>query len=166
LKRAKLEESHDKVRLFEKQVKVQIGELKEVASMFQKELGKIQEAEGSIRLYVQHRLEDTEKLFRALVEQVKTELGKTSADTFKELDTVDQEMTKLKAQMILFTKQGGDETSAVKELRQQVLSLREEMLSKANIKDVCALVDIKANSEDLERSFKSLLQEIKALKVP
>jgi hypothetical protein len=115
---------------------------------------------------VQHRLEDTEKLFRALVEQVKTELGKTSADTFKELNTVDQEMTKLKAQMILFTKQGGDETSAVKELRQQVLSLREEMLAKANIKDVCALVDIKANSEDLERSFKSLLQEIKALKGP
>ena len=34
MKRAKLEESHDKVRLFEKQVKVQIGELKEVASMF------------------------------------------------------------------------------------------------------------------------------------
>jgi len=65
---------------------------------------------------VQNRLEDTEKLFRALVEQVKSELSKSSDDTFKELDTVDKEMTKLKAQMILFTKQG-EETSVVKELR-------------------------------------------------
>lgn len=71
-------------------------------------------------------------------------------------------MTKLKAQMILFTKQG-EETAVVKELRQQVLAVREEMLAKANIKDVCALVDIKANSEDLERSVKSIYQEIKAM---
>ena len=119
--------------------------------MFQKELGKIQEAEGSIRLYVQNKLEDTEKLFRALVEQVKQELNKVSNDTFKELDTVDQEMTKLKAQMILFTKQG-EEMAVIKELRQQLLAVREDMLGKANIKDVCALVDIKANSEDLDRS--------------
>jgi len=40
------------------------------------------------------------------------------------------------------------------------------MLGKANIKDVCALVDIKANSEDLDRNLKSLHQEIKMLKSP
>ena len=41
IKKDRLENSQVSVKLFERQVKVQISELKEVASMFQKELSKI-----------------------------------------------------------------------------------------------------------------------------
>ena len=40
-KRERLEQSQEQVKLFERQVRTQISELKEVAGMFQRELSKI-----------------------------------------------------------------------------------------------------------------------------
>lgn len=40
-KRERLEHSQEQVKLFERQVRTQISELKEVAGMFQRELSKI-----------------------------------------------------------------------------------------------------------------------------
>jgi hypothetical protein len=43
--------------------------------------------------------------------------------------------------------------------------LRDEVAIKANIKDVCALVDMKSNTEDLERCMDAIHKEIKLAKL-
>jgi hypothetical protein len=53
----------------------------------------------------------------------------------------------------------------VKALQLVVGSLREEVNQKSNIKDVCALVDMKANTLDLERNVTDIFSAIQALKM-
>ena len=49
----------------------------------------------------------------------------------------------------------------IQELKGALNKLKDEVSIKSNIKDVCALVDMKANTEDLERCMDSIHKEIK-----
>ena len=48
----------------------------------------------------------------------------------------------------------------MRELKLKFEKLTDEVASKSNIKDVCTLVDIKANIEDVEKSFRDLYEEL------
>ena len=91
-KRERLEQSQEQVKLFERQVRTQISELKEVAGMFQRELSKIQDAESAIKGYVTSRLEEAERMYRGQCSNLSSEVNKIGNDTFKELEQVDREM--------------------------------------------------------------------------
>lgn len=48
----------------------------------------------------------------------------------------------------------------LREVKLKLEKLNDEVAQKSNIKDVCALVDLKANSEDLEKTYNTLYKEI------
>lgn len=143
--------------------------------MFQKELAKIQDAENSIKQYVHGRTDETERLFKQGVDQMNAEIAKLNRETYQELDQVDKEMQKLKQQVLLVENRpkfqnpkSNDDLEhledlkvAVKELKYQHIVMSEEIQLKSNIKDVCALVDMKANAEDLERGIDTFYKELK-----
>ena len=99
-KRERLEQSQEQVKQFERQVRLQINELKDVACMFQRELSKIQDAESAIKGYVQGRLEETERMYRSQCERMNADIQKIGKETFTELEQVDREMQKLRQQII------------------------------------------------------------------
>ncbi len=66
---------------------MQISELKDVASLFQKELSKLQdEAESSLKSYVQRRVEDVELMVKNSSERLSLEIAKNAKETFQELE--------------------------------------------------------------------------------
>ncbi len=48
----------------------------------------------------------------------------------------------------------------MKELKLKFEKLNDEVAIKSNIKDVCALVDLKANIEDVDKSIEGILKEL------
>lgn len=48
----------------------------------------------------------------------------------------------------------------LKEIKLKLEKLNDEVSMKSNIKDVCALVDLKANVDDVEKNFDSIYKEI------
>lgn len=82
-------------------MKTQISELKDVASLFHKELSKIQDAESSLKQYLNKKLEDSNKNLKEGLDKVRSDIEKWNQDTYKELDNVDKEMQKLKQAIII-----------------------------------------------------------------
>ncbi len=167
-KRERLEQSQEQVKLFERQVRTQISELKEVAGMFQRELSKIQDAESAIKGYVTSRLEEAERMYRSQCDRVAAEVSQIGKDTYKELEQVDHEMQKLRQQIINigFDRQHDismqssprNQARDMESIRHEISQLRgvldfvkEDVSQKSYIKDVCVLVDMKANQDDMEK---------------
>lgn len=48
----------------------------------------------------------------------------------------------------------------MREIRLKLEKLNDELSLKSNIKDVCALVDLKANVDEVEKSLESIFKEI------
>lgn len=48
----------------------------------------------------------------------------------------------------------------IRDLKLRLEKLNDEVAIKSNIKDVCALVDLKANTEDIEKSLDLVYNEI------
>ncbi len=48
----------------------------------------------------------------------------------------------------------------LRELKLKIEKLFEEVSQKSNIKDVCALIDLKANIEDVDKNFDLVYQEM------
>lgn len=89
---------------------------------------------------------------------------KLSKETYYELDLIDKELMRIKSTMS--TK--GDHSNCItgqdvdsikldlRDLKLKLEKLNDELSLKSNIKDVCTLVDIKANYEDVDKTFNNL----------
>jgi hypothetical protein len=50
-----------------------------------------------------------------------------------------------------------------REIKLKLEKLNDEVAMKSNIKDVCALVDLKANVEEVDKNFESIYKEIQTV---
>ncbi len=80
------------VKQYERQVKNQISELKEVASLFQKELVKVQDNENAMKKQMSTRFEELERSVKFQITSINDELLRLNKNIDKELEQVDKEM--------------------------------------------------------------------------
>lgn len=113
------------------------------------------------------RIDETERFFRSSLEQLTQEVVKLSKDTFYEFDQIDRELQKLKLQQVSDMRGGAIYNSEqdsirieLRDIKLRLEKLNDEVAIKSNIKDVCALVDLKANTEEVEKNFGQLFQEM------
>jgi len=160
-------------------VKKQIQELREVAQIFQSELSKVQDSETAIKKHVQTRIEEVERHLRSKVQELEDAFSRLNKNLDKDFEQVDKEMQKLRSHLLNATleKQSIQDQSTtlaspkgnqqVETLRQELREIKglvdfmkDEISQKSNIKDVCVLVDMKANSEDLKRSIEEVQKSV------
>ena len=160
-------------------MKKQIQELREVAQIFQSELSKVQDSETAIKKHVQTRIEEVERHLRSKVQELEDAFSRLNKNLDKDFEQVDKEMQKLRSHLLNATleKQSIQDQSTtlaspkgnqqVETLRQELREIKglvdfmkDEISQKSNIKDVCVLVDMKANSEDLKRSIEEVQKSV------
>jgi hypothetical protein len=142
--------------------------------MFQSELSKIQDAETSIKKFTQSKIEELERQIKSKVAEIEDQLNRINKNLDKDFEQVDKEMQKLRQHIlnVAFDKPSIHDQSTlsspksnheVEVLRQELKEtkglvefIKEDLKLKANIKDVCVLVDMKVNSEEMKLSLEEV----------
>jgi len=138
----------------------------------------LKEVEERVLEQVQHEIQKqqatVQELFAGHKQSVNKDIGKLSKDVYYELDQLEKEIGKLKqlsnAQVQPMsngstgraTPQSLDEFGKydIRELKLKQERFNEELAKKANISDVCALLDLKANVEEVNKSLEAMHTEV------
>ena len=134
----------------------------------------MQDSETAMKKHVQTRIEEVERQVRSKVQELEDAFSRINKNLDKDFEQVDKEMQKLRSHLLnaTFEKQsihdqstlaspkGNQEVETVRqelrEIKGLVEFMKDELSQKSNIKDVCILVDMKANNEDLKHSIEEV----------
>eukprot|EP00347_Sterkiella_histriomuscorum_P018573 403345000 len=169
---------NDKSQEIERQLKNQIDQLHDIISTNTKDQQKefliireetrlVKDEIRTINEMTKARIEESDNINKYNIETLTQELVKLSKETYYELDQIDREIQKLKYQNSNDNKGSSAQSNEIeslkldqRDLKFKLEKLNDEVAIKSNIKDVCALVDLKANTEDVEKGLDTLFKEI------